>query len=214
MGQPPSSVRELLRELLRRGLVANDRLDPLRPGGDATAESLARVAGTDSLNGGRPRLGSFRRRATDRPEGRWWAIVESPTDPETSVLVWSSALLDRYGVLARETAALDPWAPPWRDLQPALARGGAARRAAPVGYFVEGLSGIQYALPETVEALGRDPGEDGSPVFLNTLDPANLYGSGAPFDVALLEGGTARLPQPSLGNYSRLDRGALTGPDL
>jgi ATP-dependent Lhr-like helicase len=35
---------------------------------------------------------------------------------------------------------------------------------------------------------------------MSTLDPANLYGSGAPLDIALLEGGTARLPR-SPSNY-------------
>ena len=192
VSEPPSVVREALSALMGRGLVCNDRLDPLRPGGGATAESLARASHASDPVRGRPRLGSLRRRATDLPEGRWSAIVEAAIDPEASVLAWSAALLDRYGVLARETAALDPWAPPWRDLQPVLGRAelrGELRR----GYFVEGLSGIQYALSETVEALGRGFVENRAPLLLNTLDPANLYGSGAPFDVALLEGGTARL---------------------
>jgi ATP-dependent Lhr-like helicase len=117
----------------------------------------------------------------------------SESDPEASALAWAAALLDRYGVLARETATLDPWAPPWRELAPWLARAelrGEVRR----GYFVEGLSGVQYASDETAESLPRwqlDP----APVLLSTLDPANLYGAGAPLDIALLEGGTARLPR-------------------
>ena len=192
VGRPPSEVREALTELLRRGLVCNDRLDPLRAGGEATALALSLASKPSESRPGRPRLGSFRRRATDRPEGRWSAIVEAAGDPEASLLAWSAALLDRYGVLAREMAALDPWAPPWRDLQPVLGRAelrGELRR----GYFVEGLSGIQYSLAETVDALGRGSTDNPAPVLLNTLDPANLYGSGAPFDVALLEGGTARL---------------------
>ncbi|MDB5349731.1 MAG: Lhr-like helicase [Planctomycetota bacterium] len=200
LGEPPSSVHEALRGLLRRGLVANDRLDPLRVGGDATATALARASGVPTSSPrGRPRLGGFRRPLSDKAEGRWSEIVDPGADDETSLLAWSSALLDRYGVLARETAALDPWAPPWRELQPILARSelrGELRR----GYFVEGLSGVQYALAETADALGRAPVEDREPVLLNTLDPANLYGSGAPFDVPLLEGGTARLPR-SATNY-------------
>ena len=55
-------------------------------------------------------------------------------------------------------------------------------------------------MPETVEALGRGFAENTTPVLLNTLDPANLYGSGAPFDVPLLEGGTARLSR-SASNF-------------
>lgn len=199
-GPAPSVVREALRGLIRRGLVTNDRLDPLRAGGDATAEALERAASERMTSPrGRPRLGTFRRPVSNRPEGRWSAMAEDAIRSEESLLAWSAALLDRYGVLARETAALDPWAPPWRDLQPMLARAelrGELRR----GYFVEGLSGIQYALPETAESLGRTPTDDRTPLLLNTLDPANLYGSGAPFDVPLLEGGTARLPR-SASNY-------------
>ena len=48
--------------------------------------------------------------------------------------------------------ALDAWAPPWRVLAPHLARAewrGEVRR----GYFVEGLSGVQYALPGAADAL-------------------------------------------------------------
>ncbi len=196
LGTLPSIVRESLSELLGRGMATNDRLDPLRAGGDATSEALARA----STSRGRPRLGSFRRPASVRPEGRWSAIEDDPVAyPEASLLAWASVLLDRHGVLARETVALDPWAPPWRDLQPVLARSelrGELRR----GYFVEGLSGVQYALPEAAESLGRAPGDDADPALLNTLDPANLYGSGAPFDVPLLEGGTARLTR-SASNF-------------
>jgi ATP-dependent Lhr-like helicase len=123
-------------------------------------------------------------------------------DAETAHLAWASAMLERYGVLTRETAALDPWAPPWRDLAPWLARAemrGDVRR----GYFVEGLSGVQYASAEAAEELARlaaDPTARAEPVLLGTLDPANLYGSGAPLDISLLEGGTARLTR-SASNF-------------
>ena len=119
-----------------------------------------------------------------------------------------SALLERYGVLTRETAALDPWAPPWRDLAPWLARAelrGEVRR----GYFVEGLSGVQYADRRGRRGAGpagRGPAEARpTPVLLSTLDPANLYGSGAPLDIPLLEGGTARLSRIVV-ELSRPDR--------
>ncbi len=203
LGMEPSRVRQALRTLLGRGLAANDRLDPLRPGGEAMAEALARASDPGGPSRGRPRLGSFRRPASIRPEGRWSAASgRGSDDPEASLLAWASALLDRFGVLSRETVGVDPWAPPWRDLQPLLARGelrGELRR----GYLVEGLSGIQYALPETAEELSRSAGTAGSdrtPLLINALDPANLFGSGAPFDVPLLEGGTARLPR-SAGNF-------------
>ncbi len=199
-GLGPAAARSALDALTGRGLVANDRLDPLRPGGRAMAEALSSTPARENRPTGRGHRPSLRRTASSRPEGRWFLLPTSPTDdPEGSHLGWASALLGRYGVLARETAEVDPWAPPWRDLAPWLARAemrGELRR----GYYVEGLSGVQYATPEAVEGLARAGSggpEAAEPVLLSSLDPANLYGSGAPLDVPLLEGGTARLPRNS-----------------
>ena len=200
LGLEPSRTRGALRALLRRGLVTNDRFDPLRPGSEAQADALAEASSVSSgrLRRVRP---SLRRPASTRPEGRWSRLIapgtgtEADADAETDRLAWASAILERYGVLTRETAALDPWAPPWRDLVPWLARAelrGELRR----GYFVEGLSGVQYATDEAAEELARraaDREAGNEPILISTLDPANLYGAGAAFDVPLLEGGTARL---------------------
>ena len=120
-----------------------------------------------------------------------------PIESETSIEDWANVLLDRYGVLTRETAGLDPWAPSWRDLTAYLARAelrGDIRR----GYFVEGLSGVQYASAETAAALAvaaSNQGKCAPLVLISSLDPANLYGAGLPFDIELLEGGTAKLPR-------------------
>jgi ATP-dependent Lhr-like helicase len=186
----PSRVRRALDSLLRCGLVTNDRLDPLRPSSRARIDALDAARTSKSS---RPRLGG-RRFASMAPEGRWSRLANPPAD-EGSLLAWAEVLLGRYGVLARETVALDPWAPPWRDLAPLLARAemrGDVRR----GYFVEGLSGVQYATEEAAERLADLAGSSrtgGPPILLSTIDPANLYGSGAPLDIPLLEGGTARL---------------------
>src|SRR5262249_21439764 len=60
------------------------------------------------------------------------------------------------------------------------------------GYFVEGLSGAQFALPEAARLLQEAalPSTANAPaVLLHTLDPANLYGSGAAPGIPLLDGG-------------------------
>jgi ATP-dependent Lhr-like helicase len=61
------------------------------------------------------------------------------------------------------------------------------------GYFVLGLPGVQFALPEAVErlrALGKDQMADetnGALVVMNACDPANLYGP-APDDLIASQG--------------------------
>ena len=116
-------------------------------------------------------------------------------EPEAHAVAQASLLLHRYGIVARELALLDPWLLPWRVLYEVLSRmelAGDVRR----GYFVEGLSGAQFALPEAARQL-QDlclPSTAAAPVvLLHSLDPANLYGSGAPFDIPLLDGGTRPL---------------------
>jgi ATP-dependent Lhr-like helicase len=84
---------------------------------------------------------------------------------------------------------------PWRVLYEVLSRmelAGEVRR----GYFVEGLSGAQFALPEASQQLQElhVPSTATAPALLvHSMDPANLYGSGAPFDIPLLDGGTRPL---------------------
>jgi ATP-dependent Lhr-like helicase len=92
--------------------------------------------------------------------------------------------------------------PPWRVLYEVLSRmelAGEVRR----GYFVEGLSGAQFALPEAARLLQELslPATAAAPVLLvHSLDPANLYGSGAPLDIPLLDGGSRPLARRG-GNW-------------
>jgi len=79
---------------------------------------------------------------------------------------------------AREPAAPQRVALGWGPLAEALARmelRGEVRR----GYFIAGLSGVQYALPEAVEQLRAERDglvESDEIVVVSALDPANLYG--------------------------------------
>ncbi|HZT82469.1 MAG TPA: DEAD/DEAH box helicase [Gemmataceae bacterium] len=192
---PPSGVRAALWVLLRRGLVTNDHFDVVRRG-----EEPAEAAPVNAVRAGRfglmrPSPSSARRRAGQRPEGRWSLVRWGHPGREEQAVFLASLLLHRYGVVARELALLDPTMPPWRVLYEVLSRmelAGEVRR----GYFVEGLSGAQFALPEAARLLQEThtPSTALAPVvLLHSLDPANLYGSGAPFDVPLLDGGTRPL---------------------
>jgi len=80
---------------------------------------------------------------------------------------------------------MDAAMPPWRVLYEILSRlelAGEVRR----GYFVEGLSGAQFALPEAGRLLQEvaSPSSVQAPaVLVHSLDPANLYGSGAALEI-------------------------------
>jgi ATP-dependent Lhr-like helicase len=202
-------VRASLWALLRRSLVANDHFDVVRKGEEApqvpeTTPATKTGAGLTRL----PSLRDLRRRAALRPEGRWSLLPWGRPGPEEQAVAQAWLLLQRYGVVARELALLDPWLSPWRVLYEVLSRmelAGEVRR----GYFVEGLSGAQFALPEAATLLQELtlPSTATAPVvLLHSMDPANLYGSGAPFDIALLDGGTRPLLRRP-GNWLTLRAG-------
>ncbi|HTX17639.1 MAG TPA: DEAD/DEAH box helicase [Bacteroidota bacterium] len=91
-------------------------------------------------------------------------------------------LLLRYGIVAREIAKreenLVPWALLALEFQKMELRGEIRR-----GYFVEGLSGMQFALPAAVEMLRslsgqKSAGGTGRTSVINACDPANPFGPG------------------------------------
>jgi ATP-dependent Lhr-like helicase len=190
----PGTVRAALWDLLRRRLVTNDHFDVIRRGPDVMptlVPETSRRPGLSSLLRQRPTLV----RQRQNPEGRWSLVSWGHPDTEAHAVFQATLLLRRHGIVARELAQMDPWSLPWRVLYEVLSRmelTGAVRR----GYFVEGLSGAQFALPEAAQLL-QDlalPSTAAAPlVLVSSLDPANLYGSGAPFDIALLDGGTRPL---------------------
>jgi ATP-dependent Lhr-like helicase len=202
----PSAVRAALWTLLRQGLVTNDHFDVIRKGEQAVpVESAA--------SSRRPRVGrrvSYlpRRGVARRPEGRWSLLPWGRPDPEKHAVWLASVLLQRYGIVARELAQLDAGMLPWRILYEVFSRmelAGEVRR----GYFVEGLSGAQFALPEAARRLGEMalPATSAAPVVLiHSQDPANLYGSGAPFDIPLLDGCSRPLARRA-GNWLVLRAG-------
>jgi ATP-dependent Lhr-like helicase len=206
-GQTPGTVRAALWTLARLGAVTNDRFDVVRRGEEPASAEPAVVGQRSEVP--RPgRLPAMRRASLSRPEGRWAVVSWGGPDAETQALHCATILLRRYGIVARELAVMDPWMPPWRVLYEVLSRmelAGDVRR----GYFVEGLSGAQFALPEAARLLQELslPADGAAPMLLtHSLDPANLYGAGAPLDIALLDGGTRPLSR-RLGNWLVLRSG-------
>jgi ATP-dependent Lhr-like helicase len=202
-GLSPAAVRSALWQLLHRACATNDSFDVVRRGEQPDGSRVRQERGSDASSRVRQNTGSgrtsslrdLRRRMVQRPEGRWSALAWGRPEPEALAVAQAALLLERYGIAARELALLDPWLLPWRILYEVLSRmelAGEVRR----GYFVEGLSGAQFALPEAAQQL-QDlhlPSSVSAPVvLLHSMDPANLYGSGAPLDIPLLDGGTRPL---------------------
>src|SRR5208283_4488259 len=116
----------------------------------------------------------------------------------------------RYGIVAREIAKREenllPWALLALEFQKMELRGEIRR-----GYFVEGLSGMQFALPTAVDMIRSINNEQstmnaGLPVVVNACDPANPYGLG--IEIGSAKAGAdiriARLPL----NYFVFDQGS------
>jgi ATP-dependent Lhr-like helicase len=121
------------------------------------------------------------------PESRWvgrWTLVHrfgvmgKPVSDGDRVARQARQLLARWGIVSRESLEAEVgswnWALLYRQLQRMEMRGEVRR-----GYFVQGLPGAQFALPDAVEqlrALRDQASGDPEPVVLSAVDPANLYG--------------------------------------
>jgi ATP-dependent Lhr-like helicase len=147
-----------------------------------------------------------RQRLETTPPARWsgrWAAVHrfgvlgKPLPADEIASRQARQLLARYGVVTRDSLAGEEGAWNWDRIYATLQRlemRGEVRR----GYFVHGLPGVQFALPEVVERLrGLRGSDDDALVVLNACDPANLYGpaqEGGPLTAAGEPLAFARIP--------------------
>ncbi|MEW6510025.1 MAG: DEAD/DEAH box helicase [Bacteroidota bacterium] len=188
-----ASLNAAIARLFWGGFITNDVFMELtavkQPSGsddDASVERIELVDPRHAPDRGRI-MQSARRALRQVPgwSGRWSlvrtpAVLGPPVSLEEKAQAQAEQLLERYGVLAREfhrREALLPWPFIAARLAEMELRGEVRR-----GYFVEGLSGMQYALPSAVELLRRVRGigaDTGEVVLLNACDPANPYGTGA-----------------------------------
>jgi len=193
-------VREIetaLQSLLWAGQITNDTFFPLRNLGK---KSRRRRPPKVSHSGGR------------------WSLVESLVDPNVSDTERAHAritmLLERYGIVSRSAALFEDLPGGYKMLYPLLREmeeRGRLRR----GYFVEDLSGSQFALPGAVErlravrdALRPEPGrpDDEMRAYL-AVDPANPYGSILPWPQPM--SGTRARPRRVPGAWVVLYKGSL-----
>jgi ATP-dependent helicase Lhr and Lhr-like helicase len=190
----PEEIQEALWDLAWAGVVTNDAFAPLRAPRLTLARAQREVSRRGAMRGGR--FGAARRRggAAAQVQGRW-SLTEPLLRGETEAgrVVGGSSprrralgelLLERYGIVTREQVLaegiLGGFSAIYAELSQ-LETLGVARR----GYFLEGLGGAQFALPGAVERLrARGAGvgsDDGPPLVLAAVDPAQPYGAALPW---------------------------------
>jgi ATP-dependent helicase Lhr and Lhr-like helicase len=169
-------VLAALWDLVWAGEITNDTLAPLRA-------VLGRRPRTRAS--GRPRPGVLRRLGPPAGQGRWSLVTPllDPTpSPTQSAHARAMQLLDRYGVVTRETVLAEGspggFAGVYGVLK-ALEESGKVRR----GYFVSGLGAAQFAVPGAVDRLRerREATPEGRAVALPAADPAQPYGATLPW---------------------------------
>jgi ATP-dependent Lhr-like helicase len=197
------AVREAIRELVAWGLVTNDTVEALREiarwkpmlprtGVDPTSWLPANYTPSPNRRFTRTRPNLRRLPKWRRPDkpgsapsgwtGRWSLVrrrgTMGPEIPEEEraeriARQW----LARYGIVSRDWWRRERPPVSWRAIYRELKRlefRGEVRR----GYFVKGLGGAQFALPDAVEWLRTVAGEDQSSsafVVMAASDPANIY---------------------------------------
>ncbi len=167
------------------GSTLEDDLAALR--GEEPRRLLPGRVSRERYQAAKRRIGARLKAELEAPAwpGRWSlvhraAVLGPALDDTARGERLARALLARYGVVQREVVEREAGAGDWALVSLPLQRmelRGEVRR----GYFVAGLSGIQYALPEVVEALRQSPimaaeNPDDTMVVLNAVDPAHPYG--------------------------------------
>jgi ATP-dependent helicase Lhr and Lhr-like helicase len=199
------AVREAIRELVAWGIVTNDSVEAMREVARWKPMSSRRIADPTRWLPSDYSPSPDRRIVQRRPNLRRLPKWRRPDEGGTVYRGWTGrwSLIDRRGTLGPDLAeeeiaetiarqwlarygivSRDWWRrerPPigWRSIYRELKRlefRGEVRR----GYFVKGLGGAQFALPEAVEllraaSLKSEAASEPSFVVMAASDPANVY---------------------------------------
>jgi ATP-dependent Lhr-like helicase len=164
-------------ELVWAGHVTNDTLAPLR--------ALIGHTSTSSTRPGRRRRGpSFPKRTGPGAGAGRWSLVRRPQIETTRRLHRTAEqLLARHGIVTRGAIGPERITGGFAAVYPvlkAMEEAGRVRR----GYFVDGLGGMQFALPGAVDRMrgfvDLAPSELQTHV-ISATDPANPYGAALPW---------------------------------
>jgi ATP-dependent Lhr-like helicase len=180
-GLLPSQVEEALSQLAALGLVTSDSFDGLR---------ALLVPSNKRPTFGR-NIGKRRRKtnlASIEFAGRWSLLrTDFASQPsgngaessarDTAIERFARVFLHRYGVVFRRLLERESFPVTWYELG-RIYRRWEARGEIRGGYFVAGISGEQFALPEAIGLLRsiRKAPPNGELIALSAADPLNLQG--------------------------------------
>ncbi|MFQ5605459.1 MAG: DEAD/DEAH box helicase [bacterium] len=199
-----AGVQEALKKLVEMGLASCDNYRLLLAVLKSGSEPSSWIDGEAWLPASPPVWSQSRRRTRGRGAirkqvetqvqlgaSRWFltssfaALGKELSDHERAQSQ-ARLLLQRYGILVKEWYRREQGLLPWYQLFQILKRlewQGEIRR----GYFIEGLSGVQFALPEAVELLETLQTEslppNGQPILLSTADPALPLGGAVDWNI-------------------------------
>jgi ATP-dependent helicase Lhr and Lhr-like helicase len=182
---PADRVLDALWDLVWAGLVTNDTFGVLRMLGGRRGRGAGQQEPRATAPGRRHRAPGRLRpwQPLRRPAatgGRWALVrdlVPAAVGPTERAAAWAATLLDRHGLVFRETVAIEALGGGFGGVYQvlrSLEEAGRVRR----GYFVEGLGGAQFGYAGIVERLRqvRDADTAGEVVAMAATDPANAYG--------------------------------------
>ncbi len=195
-------IKDALQELVSAGLVTNDTIAALRevvrhkaifplkrPGqADPTRWLPADFVPSPDRPVVQRRVNPRRLARWTRPDravaeswGGRWSLVHTPgtlgaaaVDQQELAEQIARQWLARYGIVSRDWWRREKPPVGWREIYHELKRlefRGEVQR----GYFVAGLAGAQFALPEAVELLRAERSREPTAVVMATSDPANVY---------------------------------------
>jgi ATP-dependent Lhr-like helicase len=169
-----ADLKQILQQTVQKGLVTTDNYD-----------SFLSIINSSQKQRSRSSRHTVKMSVQNQlllKSGRWFltssfAVRGKKMHTTERVERQALLLLKRNGILVKEFYRRESGFLPWYQIFQVLKRlewQGEIRR----GYFIDGLSGIQYALPEAVELLSSLPDKevDDNPYILSTIDPLFPFG--------------------------------------
>jgi ATP-dependent Lhr-like helicase len=221
----PARVRDALSTLARSGLASCENYgaflstlqeDSASPGSEETGSWLPAPPPAWTRHGRNRSRQAIRNRVQQNvqlSDSRWFlstsfAVMGKELTDNERAERQARLLLARYGILAKEWYRREQGLLPWYQLFQMLKRlewQGEVRR----GYFIEGLSGVQFALSDAVELLEKIQTQKqeavSQPVLISAVDPALPLGGTVDWDLHDMHGNKVTVVRSPSNHFVFID---------